>query len=832
MHVLLLHTLKSIGKRPLQTAIVIVAVAIVAACFVMVLSMDGLFFSSAMLWAGRSYGDADFCYDAAIPELAKNAGLVRELADQRLGADLVFYGGSVGTYRGADTANGKISCQRFWTPDLDEFEVLMGAEIAERLDGAESGGEYLEAHVAGFFLEISGAKLGDIIRVEGLNKPVRITAVAADKSIYFSHPQPVIVVQKPIEEHEEAMSVALKTDASEEEVSAFIAELTELFPGSEFNGRCVRDYAVTTARDSANANSAPVYAACFLIIVLMAALLFLSSSVIARARSEELVRFKAAGATPAQCVLILLGESVIYSVLGALPGLGLGAGLMQILINSFRVKNALDFAVAGSTYAIAFFASAAVGIAAAAAAAAKVSVLPAARLLASRDAVVRRPSLIAIAASAAATIGSGVGMTLASGTAVYVLLSLFMVAACALVALLLPLMTRGMCALYAKIRGTAPGYIAARSSVNSPACSRTATALALLICFMFVAMSLVDSVKALSSSSYGRFAADYIATLPTDAPLSREDATELKNELAALEETSEVIIATSLTNYYPIGPTNDLQTLTVIGLLEGKALYRFCRGIDEETVRRFDKTEYPVVINYQLALAMGLSVGDALPVDGTEVSLPEGADLTVVGIDTTVSSFDSYCYSVYGICSRNNTQLYLDSGDPTRAREILEACGFDFYEGKNYYIDSSTFSIVDMLSSFSTIVYAAAAMGMLNMIAISASDRRREIGIFRLVGFTTGDIVRFHVTEACQIMLLGGVSGAVIGGAATAVFLPLSRTIGKYIAGYISALPLLYITLGASAAVGAVWLAAHLTAALPGKRGKNSAARDITRNAG
>ena len=137
-----------------------------------------------------------------------------------------------------------------------------------------------------------------------------------------------------------------------------------------------------------------------------------------------------------------------------------------------------------------------------------------------------------------------------------------------------------------------------------------------------------------------------------------------------------------------------------------------------------------------------------------------------------------------------------------------------------------------MLSSFSAIVFAAAAMGMLNMIAFSASDRRREIGIFRLVGFTTGDIVRFHVTEACQIMLLGGVSGAVIGGAATAVFLPLSRTIGKYITGYISALPLLYITLGASAAVGAVWLAAHLTAALHGKRGKNSAARDITRNAG
>ena len=283
-------------------------------------------------------------------------------------------------------------------------------------------------------------------------------------------------------------------------------------------------------------------------------------------------------------------------------------------------------------------------------------------------------------------------MTLASGTAVYVLLSLFMVAACALVALLLPLMTRGMCALYAKIRGTAPGYIAARSSVNSPACSRTATALALLICFMFVAMSLVDSVKALSSSSYGRFAADYIATLPTDAPLSREDATELKNELAALEETNEVIIATSLTNYYPLGPTNDLQTLTVTGLLEGKALYRFCRGIDEETVRRFDETEYPVVINYQLALAMGLSVGDALPVDGMEVSLPEGADLTVVGIDTTVSSFDSYCYSVYGICSRNDTQLYLDSGDPARAREILEARGFDFYEGKNYYIDQAHFS--------------------------------------------------------------------------------------------------------------------------------------------
>ncbi len=391
---------------------------------------------------------------------------------------------------------------------------------------------------------------------------------------------------------------------------------------------------------------------------------------------------------------------------------------------------------------------------------------------------------------------------------------LFLCFACLFTATVMPYAIRFVRFAYGRIRGSGAACVALDNSVKSPAVARTTTALALLISFVFTGSMLISVVNVLSRSNATRFASDYVVR--ADGAYTLEQAETFAEGLKDSGFAEKVEITAPVYIKFRLDSTKvDFQTATMVGIGSGESLRRFCKDIDDETVRRFDdeNVAFPVVINYSVSREFGLEVGDEMRFPYTEYLQDEVA--VVVGIDYTASNYDIYIYTRFSVTRpmAAPTTLYLDTDGTENVEALADYCesnGAYLFEGDNYTYDSTSFSMNGLLSAFGTIIYVAAAMGLVNLIAISSAERKREREVFRLAGFAPCDSARFCLSEVVTIVLLGGIAGTVYALAVTSVLRPFSRVLGKYVAGYVSALPLLPIALTACALTLVCWLAFNL----------------------
>jgi putative ABC transport system permease protein len=119
-----------------------------------------------------------------------------------------------------------------------------------------------------------------------------------------------------------------------------------------------------------------------------------------------------------------------------------------------------------------------------------------------------------------------------------------------------------------------------------------------------------------------------------------------------------------------------------------------------------------------------------------------------------------------------------------------------------------------MINSMLTIMYGLlgmsliiAVLGVVNTLAMSVFERRREIGMLRAIGLERSKVKRMIRLEAVVISLFGAISGAVLG---LFIAWATGRTISADLQGYVMVLPWdrIAIFLGLSALVGvlaAVW---------------------------
>ena len=790
---LLLHTLRSIGKRPVQTVIIILSLVIVVACFLIMFSMPDIFFASAGLWAASGRGDSQHIVAGYANDFD---GVYDEMLDSvRSAAD-----GAVTLTMKSDltavTPVGNALCRVMYIDSLHPFLEIMGVTVSDTLDDTE---ELRRACVPEYFLEMTGLSLGDEFVVDGTG-PVRIVTVVKNDAAFYPNPKPIIAIEinnATIPAYGSVWAYFEKPQDNDAMI-ALVGKLNTLNMGGVRSTECA-SYVIDTATASTEKNMPMVYVATALIIGLMSVLLVLSDSVIVRSRTGELVRFKAAGATPAECVLILIGETVLYSVIGGLLGLGAGKLVVDILAGSITIGDTALFAVRPAQYALSFFLGLALGVLVGIVAAIPFARKPVRRLIADKDKTLRKPPIILPALACLATAGFGAGLYFADGMAIYPVLVLFLVSSCLLLALMMPFIMRAICYAYGRMRGTAPGYIAARSAVYSPAVSRTATALALLIAFVYTGTMLINCVTVLSSSSNARYESDYLA-FPVDGDPAF--ATEL---IDGVMELDGVTWGTLL-----------------VAVLSPEDLKHFCRGIDDEVVEKFATTEYGLVVNYYIAQNAGLEVGDTLELRCGNILFGEPFVGTIVGIDYTSSSYDSVIYvSTYIAESYRihiNTDGTEDLAELTAYFEDRTDSKIYLYRSEYYNYDSSKFSVQNLLDTFLMIVYIVAALGIINLIAISAGERKREGEIYRLIGFAPSDTVRFYLTEACILTAIGGISGFLSSLSVTTAVEPLSRFLGKYLVPYIPLAEAGWVTLVACGIAFLGWMVFNLANLIRSRR--------------
>ncbi|MGN6408027.1 MAG: FtsX-like permease family protein, partial [Curtobacterium sp.] len=91
----------------------------------------------------------------------------------------------------------------------------------------------------------------------------------------------------------------------------------------------------------------------------------------------------------------------------------------------------------------------------------------------------------------------------------------------------------------------------------------------------------------------------------------------------------------------------------------------------------------------------------------------------------------------------------MDQGQMTK--EMLEGQR-DFFVQLN--------AVVSVIVGFSAVI---AAVGVVNALALGALQRRRELGLLRVLGLTGGQVRRMIVTEAVQMVVAAIVTGLVLG---------------------------------------------------------------------
>lgn len=747
MNILFRHTLSSVTRNPVQSLIVVASAAMITACMLLCLCISSFFEYSASLWAENYYVGAEMLIYTENVHAEEVEGWLDSHSD-----DVEAYSLTSEVTLAASSGTVTMQVSRIFTDTdgLDEFDALTGAEIIARTENDTS---LPSAHISQDSADILGVSLGDTFEVKGEGE-FFVEAIAANTRRYYGNPTPVVVCETDMSEQTSLRYCVWFKDAygtapdGRENIEVFSEELTAII-GNESGVQ-------TTARDSLADGQASVEnsmrlisIAAAVITVVMACLLYSSFSIIVRGRVNELVKFKAAGATPAQSALILLAEAALYSVVGGLIGLGAGEGIIALL-NSMTATAVSVIIPGASDYILALLIGAACGIASCVIPAARMSARSIQSLLGGDERMSKPVRLPIVLVIAALTIAFSVAMFfLPVSTRVPVsLIALVLIFVSSV--LLSPWVLRGVCALSKRLTRPSAAYISECALPRSASVNSAYTMLVALIAFIWLGSCLIDVVELTGLPSSVRYNGDFIAAVDY-AYTSPEE--ELERCLRTDGITGGAIIRTTYNIYlaYPDGTfvgDNLVDAAIRINAVEKGADINYCclEPLADGIAERFDalKAEggHPAVIARYLADKYRFAVGSTLTVIADTILGQRRLvnDFTVVGIDETATSWDDIVFisatdltaEDVGIlpCSYR-MQLNGDTSRFAELREQVDTENVTFYTREGYFPAESAASVDDsdkMLSVFSVIIYIIAAMGLANLVVITAGGKTAGAG--------------------------------------------------------------------------------------------------------
>lgn len=850
MNILLRHTFSSVARNPVQSVIVVVSTAMITACILMCLTISTFFEYSTALWAENYYVGAEMLIYTENVHAEEVEGWLDSHSD-----DVEAYSLTSEVTLAASSGTVTMQVSRIFTDTdgLDEFDALTGAEIIARTENDTS---LPSAHISQDSADILGVSIGDTFEVKGEGE-FFVEAIAANTRRYYGNPTPVVVCETDMSKQLSLRYCVWFKDAygtapdGRENIEVFSEELTAII-GNESGVQ-------TTARDSLADGQASVEnsmrlisIAAAVITVVMACLLYSSFSIIVRGRVNELVKFKAAGATPAQSALILLAEAALYSVVGGLIGLGAGEGIIALL-NSMTATAVSVIIPGAADYILALMIGAACGIASCVIPAARMSARSIQSLLGGDERMHKPVRLPIVLVIAALTLAFSVAMFFLPVSARVPVSMVALVLIFLSAVLLSPWVLRGVCTLSKRLTRPGAAYISECALPRSASVNSAYTMLIALIAFIWLGTCLIDVVELTSLPSSVRYNGDFIAAVDYACTSSEE---ELERCLRTDGITGGAAIRTTRNIYlaYPDGTfvgDNLVDAAICINAVEKGADINYCclEPLADGIAERFDalKAEggHPAVIARFLADKYGFEVGDEISVIVNSLLgyRPMVNNFTIVGIDDTATSSD-YLLFVHADdlvaedvgALPSVVLLHLD-GDPTRfaeLREKIDNTHVTLYTREGYFPveRGAAGDAGDMLSVFSVIIYIIAAMGLVNLVVITAGERRRELDILRLAGMTSQDAAKAVLAETAMLSLSGFAAGLILAFFANASTVAIAQIVDRYI--LLDPFPLgMLAVAGIGAGIFALlWALSHFAAfaQISSKRYKSRVDRSIRAN--
>ena len=850
MHILFRHTLSSVTRNPVQSLIVVASAAMITACMLLCLCISSFFEYSASLWAENYYVGAEMIIFTS----CAHEDEVEEWLDAHSeDIEAVSMTAELTLAASSDTATVQVMNISTDLGGLDGFDAVIGAEILERTENTTS---LHSAHISRDTASILGIGVGDTLTVKGRGEYF-VEAIASNSSRYYGNPTPVIACETDMSLIDSRRYCVWFRDAygtapdGRENIEVFSEELAAITGNVSGVQATARDY-LADGQASVENSMQLISIAAAVITVVMACLLYSSFSVIVRGRVNELVKFKAAGATPAQSAFILLVEAALYSVIGGLLGLGVGEGIVAMLNSVAETAYAVIVPVAAD-YILALLIGAACGIASCVIPAARMSARSIQSLLGGDERMHKPVRLPIVLVIAALTLAFSVAMFFLPVSARVPVSMIALVLIFLSAVLLSPWVLRGVCTLSKRLTRPGAAYISECALPRSASVNSAYTMLVALIAFIWLGSCLIDVVELTGLPSSVRYNGDFIATVDYACTSPEE---ELERCLRTDGITGGAAIRTTRNIYlaYPDGTfvgDNLVDAAICINAVEKGADINYCclEPLADGIAERFDalKAEggHPAVIARYLADKYGFEVGDEISViaNSTLGYRPMVNNFTIVGIDDTETSSD-YLLFVHAddlVAEDVGTLpsvvlLHLD-GDPTRfaeLREKIDGTHVTLYTREGYFpIErASAGDAGEMLSVFSVIIYIIAAMGLANLVVITAGERRRELDILRLAGMTPQDAAQAVLAETALLSLSGFAAGLILAFFANASTVAIAQIVDRYI--LLDPFPLgMLAVAGIGAGIFALlWALSHFAAfaQISSKRYKSRVDRSIRAN--
>ena len=144
-----------------------------------------------------------------------------------------------------------------------------------------------------------------------------------------------------------------------------------------------------------------------------------------------------------------------------------------------------------------------------------------------------------------------------------------------------------------------------------------------------------------------------------------------------------------------------------------------------------------------------------------------------------------------------------------------------------FTISSGLNLVSGLIKGFILLVWVLAVVVIALVFAMTLGERRREMGVLRVLGATRGKLIRLALAEVFLICLYGSVLGTFLGGAAIAVFGPMATETLSL--PFLLPRPTVLLLMGAASIVASV-LTGLLTAARSAVRASRADIYDTMRD--
>ena len=182
-----------------------------------------------------------------------------------------------------------------------------------------------------------------------------------------------------------------------------------------------------------------------------------------------------------------------------------------------------------------------------------------------------------------------------------------------------------------------------------------------------------------------------------------------------------------------------------------------------------------IVITYQNALSLFSSPEEAI---GVAIDI-NSTMYEIIGVQAKPASIFDWSYDLVQQASLDRTPVTLvdEAEFAPRSAYIYIENGFDYdaviseviksleeaHEGINGSYESWISAITLFIAFISAISLLVGGIGVMNIMYVSVTERRREIGIRRAIGATPNSILLQFLFEAMFVTLIGGIIGILTG---------------------------------------------------------------------